>query len=80
MGEQEDLSLNPFSMEKAFLTFQENMRTAAALKEEIDREAGKGTVSDRELLMKAAEALGRLTDQTILAQIIRRELEAREAK
>ena len=56
------------------------MRTAAALKEEIDREAGKGTDSDRELLMKAAEALGRLTDQTILAQIIRRELEARDAK
>ena len=80
MGEQEDLSLNPFSMEKAFLTFQENMRIAAELKEEIDREAGKGTVSDRELLMKATEALGRLTDQTILVQIIRRALEARDAE
>ena len=43
-----------------------------------DRETG--TASDRELVLKAAEALGRLTDNTILLPVVRKALEARKTE
>ena len=69
---------NPFSRERAWLTFQENMREAARLREEVRQGKETGQESDRELLLKATEALGRLTDNTILLKVVQRALEARE--
>ena len=39
---------------------------------------GERRAFGRELLLKAAEALGRLTDNTILQRIVRKALEARD--
>lgn len=78
MANLEEAMANPFSREKAWLTYQENMTRAAALREEIRQGQADGSLSERELLFRAAEALGRLTDNTILARIVRGAVEARD--
>jgi len=78
MAEQNDFFQNPFSMEKAWLTYQKNMSEAARLREEIRQGSENGSASERELLLKAAEALGRLTDNTVLKPIVEKALEARD--
>ncbi len=70
----------PFSREKAWLTYRENMAEAARLKKKIAQEREEGTASEREMLEQAVEALGRLTDNTILAGVVKKALEARKAE
>ena len=69
---------NPFSREKAWMTFQENMETAARLRDEVLQERAEGSVPERELLLKAVDALGRLTDNTILLRVVQKGLESRD--
>ena len=80
MAELQEALQNPFSREKAWVTFQDNMEAARRLQEEIRQGRETGTVSDRELVLKAAEALGRLTDNTILLPVVRKALEARKTE
>ncbi len=77
-GENQQAEMNPFSPEKAWMTYQENMTEAERLRAEI-REGLEQGAPERELLLKAAEAIGRLTDNTILRSLIQKALEAREA-
>ena len=77
-AEQDPLQ-NPFSPERAYLTFQTNMEEAARLRDEVLRERETGEASDREMLLKAVDALGKATDNTILEKVIRRALEARDS-
>ena len=76
MPDQEAMQ-NPFSREKAYLTFLKNTKRAAFLKEEIRIAQEKGNRTDREMLLMAAEALGCLTDNTILERIVQKALESR---
>ena len=80
MPEQPDALQNPFSREKAWVTFRENMAEAARLRREIREAQASDSASDRELLLKAAEALGRLTDNTILLPLVEEALKARDGK
>ena len=80
MAELQEALQNPFSREKAWVTFQDNMEAARRLQEEIRQARETGTASDRELVLKAAEALGRLTDNTILLPVVRKALEARKTE
>ena len=77
MEEDRKKDQDPFSMERAWETFQENMREARRLREEIRQGQADGE-NERELLLKAAEALGRLTDNTILKRVVQKGLEARD--
>ena len=77
MSEQANPLENPFSKENALLTFRKNMATASRLREEASR--GDSGESTRERLLKAVEALGRFTDNTILLKIVREALEARDS-
>ena len=70
---------NPFSKEKAWLTWQENRETAARLREEL-RWGQENGASTREQLLRSVEIIGRLTDNTILLPIVQRSLEARDRK
>lgn len=78
MEETRGMDQDPFSMERAYAAFEENMRAARRLREEICQGQEKGA-PERELLLKGAEALGRLTDNTILRRIVQKGLEARDA-
>ena len=80
MAELQEALQNPFSREKAWVTFQDNMEAARRLQEEIRQNRETGTASDRELVLKAAEALGRLTDNTVLLPVVRKALEARKTE
>ena len=80
MAELQEALQNPFSREKAWVTFQDNMEAARRLQEEIRQDRETGTASDRELVLKAAEALGRLTDNTVLLPVVRKALEARKTE
>ena len=77
MEEDRKKDQDPFSMERAWETFQENMREARRLREEIRQGQADGE-NERELLLKAAEALGWLTDNTILKRVVQKGLEARD--
>ena len=80
MTDFQDAMQNPFSREKAYCTFLENMREASRLWEEVQRERAEGTGTDRELLLKVTETLARLTDNTILVSLVRKGLEARDTQ
>lgn len=69
---------NPFSKEKAWATYRENMRVAARIKAELENP--DCLWSEREKLFQAVEAVGRLTDNTVLARIVRQAVEARDAE
>lgn len=68
---------NPFSPEKALRTWEENMERARALRDEIRRGQDEGAPV-RDQLLRAAEAVGRLTDNTVFPRVVRRALEARD--
>ena len=78
MGYSEEALANPFSRENAWITFQKNMETAARMRDEVLREKEQGGAGDREMLMKATEALGCLTDNTILKKVVEKALEERD--
>ena len=80
MDTKDEAFQDPFSPEKAWLTFQENMDKARRLREEIRQDLEAGGKTDRELILKATEALGMLTDNTVIARVVRRALEERDAK
>lgn len=71
---------NPFSPEKAYAVYLNNMEEAARLREEIRQDMASDGVSERELLLKTVSALGKLTDNTILEKIVRRSLEERDSR
>ena len=71
---------NPFSKENAYLTWRKNMETAERLRREIREAAENGGAPERELVIRAAEALGMMTDNTILGRIVRQALEGRDAE
>ena len=78
MANLQEAMANPFSGEKAWISYQENMARAKSLRQEICQGQADGSLSEREMLFLAAEALGRLTDNTILARIVRGAVEARD--
>ena len=78
MTEVEEALRNPFSRETTYFTFLENMENASRLRAEIQKARAEGTGTDRELVLKAAEALGMLTDNTILYRIVSQALAKRD--
>jgi len=80
MAENQEALQNPFSREKAYAVFRENLENAARLREEIRQDRETPGTDDRQILLRYAEMLGRLTDNTILADVIRRALEARDGE
>ena len=71
--------MNPFSRERAWLTWQENQEAALRLREEL-RQGQENGASTREQLLRSVEIIGRLTDNTVLLPIVQRSLEARDRK
>ena len=69
--------LNPFGREKAWRTWLENRDAVLRLRKEI-RQGRESGATTREQLLRSVEIIGRLTDNTILLQIVRRALEARD--
>lgn len=80
MTDIQEALADPFSRENAWLTFQRNMEEAARLREEIRQGQESGALTERELLIKAADALGRLTDNSVLRPAIEKSLAERDAK
>ena len=78
MTEQQEEPFGPFSMETAYQTYQEIISEARKLKSAIEEGRRDGTATERDLLLMASEALGRLTDNTILKRIVEKSLDARE--
>ncbi len=74
----EEMQADPFSMETAYKTYQENIRRADALIYEITKGA-RGNTSEHDLLLMAVEAIARMTDNTALCKVIGKALEARNA-
>jgi hypothetical protein len=68
---------DPFSMEQAYKTYQENIRRADQLIYDITKGA-KADVPERELLLMAVEAIARMTDNTALLPVVTQALEARD--
>ena len=67
---------DPFSMEQAYKTYQENIRKADQLIYDITKGA-RGDVPEHELLLMAVEAIARMTDNTALLPVITQALNAR---
>ena len=80
MAEDEKRSedFDPFSMEEAYKTYQNNIRKADQLIYDITKGA-RGDVPDRKLLLMAVEAIARMTDNTALLAVVTQALEARDA-
>ena len=78
MSERTEALQNPFSPEKAWVTFQENRERALMLKSKAEEARREGSAPEREMLLQAVEALGLLTDNTILLRVVRKALEARD--
>ncbi len=76
-NEQSTAEENPFSMEKAWQTFVENRERAVSLRAAFEQGEAEGAPV-REQLLRAVEAVGELTDNTIFLRIVQRALEARE--
>ena len=53
MTEQQEEPFGPFSMEKAYQTYQENISEARKLKSAIEEGRQDGTAKERELLLMA---------------------------
>ncbi|MBR2823000.1 MAG: hypothetical protein IKE24_04880 [Clostridia bacterium] len=68
---------NPFSKEKAWETFTENRERSIALREAFRKGALEGAPV-REQILRAVEAVGRMTDNTIFLRIVKRALETRD--
>lgn len=67
---------NPFSMEKAYKVYQENIRRSETLVSEITKGARDG-MSERELLDMAIEAIAVMTGDTIFRDVVTRSLDGR---
>ena len=69
-------AVNPFSMEEAYRTYQNNIRKADQLIYAITKGA-RGDVSEHDLLLMAVEAIARMTDNTALLPVVEQALAAR---
>lgn len=67
---------DPFSMEQAYKTYQENIRRADQLIYEITKGA-RGDTSEHDLLLMAVEAIARMTDNTAIRPVIEKALAER---
>jgi len=72
----EENTVDPFSMEQAYKTYQNNIRRAEELIYEITKGA-RGDVSEHDLLLMAVEAIARMTDNTAFRTVVVRALEER---
>jgi len=72
-------SQNPFSMEAAYKTYQENIRKAGQLVYDLTKGA-RGDVSEHDLLLMAVEVIARMTDNTALYPVISKALEERASR
>lgn len=81
MSEQNDNAeaFDPFSMEQAYKTYQENIRKADQLIYDITKGA-RGDVSEHDLLLMAVEAIARMTDNTAFRTVVERSLAERAAQ
>ena len=70
--------VDPFSMEQAYKTYQENIRKADQLIYDLTKGA-RGGVSERDLLLMAVEIIARMTDNTALKPVIEKALSERDA-
>ena len=68
--------LDPFSMEQAYKTYQNNIRKADELIYAITKGA-RGDVSEHDLLLMAVEAIARMTDNTAFRKVVERALAER---
>ena len=72
-------AFDPFSLEQAYKTYQNNIRKSDQLIYDITKGA-RGNVSEHDLLLMAVEAIARMTDNTAILSVITEALEARSAK
>ena len=75
--QQNTANENPFSQEKAWETFLESREKATALRE-VFRQGEKEGAPAREQLLRAVEAVGWMTNNTIFLRIVQKALEARD--
>lgn len=75
--QQNTASENPFSQEKAWETFLESREKAIALREAF-RQDENGDAPVREQLLRAVEAVGWMTNNTVFLRIVKNALEARD--
>ena len=80
MADIQEALADPFSRENAWLAFQKNREEALRLREMIRQEQETGTATERERLIQAADALGRLTDNSVLRPAVEKSLAERAAK
>ena len=67
---------DPFSLEEAYKTYQNNIRKSGQLVYDITKGA-RGNVSEHDLLLMAVEAIARMTDNTALVQVVTQALAER---
>ena len=67
---------DPFSLEQAYKTYQNNIRKSDQLIYDITKGA-RGNVSEHDLLLMAVEAIARMTDNTALVQVVTQALAER---
>ena len=67
---------DPFSMEQAYKTYQDNIRKAGQLVFDLTKGARSG-LPEHDLLLMAVEIIGRMTDNTALLPVISEALAAR---
>ena len=78
MGEhQSAVSENPFSQEKAWENFMENREKSLVLREAFRRGTTEAAPV-RDQLLRAVEAVGRMTDNSIFLHIVQQALETRD--
>ena len=78
MAQQENRAgENPFSQENAWKTFLESREKAIALRDAFQRGEKEGAPV-REQLLRAVEAVGWMTNNTIFLRIVKKALEARD--
>jgi len=70
---------DPFSMEQAYKTYQNNIRRADELIYAITKGA-RGDTSEHELLLMAVEAISRMTDNTAFRTVVERSLAERSGE
>ncbi len=71
-----EAEVDPFSMEQAYKTYQDNIRKADQLIYDLTKGA-RGDVSEHDLLLMAVEAIARMTDNTALLPVIEKALAQR---
>ena len=70
---------DPFSREKAWVTYRTRMKDVQRLRNELRQELEGDTIPVRESLVKALDILGQVTDNSVVYRVIRQALEARDA-